>query len=502
MADSQGQKTCIKFYSTEETYGFLSNFSSNSVLVNGITWPTVEHWYQAQKFIGKEGFEAVLRADTPARAKKIGSNKNSPYGPLRKDWEEIKEDVMFAGLVAKFTQNRKLSERLLATGNVHLVEHAKKDSYWGDGGNGNGRNRLGALLERVRDELKAGVLKPSKKNVRFPPEKQENVELKEKEKEKEKEQAETEDAEEEEEEEVEEEEEEEVVVEGTQTQVNNYKNESSADGSNEDVFPENSNNNNNSTNTNTNNTNTNTNTNNDNVNSAAVISGSSANNGNDNVVDGDENEIEENTNHTQSAPGPRVISQKRIKTKARRGVWKDEAGRSLFEMDETTPGQVLLVGGEGISIPVSALPSNAKIVVKRNQFSRRNEATEAELENNDDDDNDDNDDVQQYIYRPKKKETLGDYLGTKNINNEKPSQSESAEFLMSPTKCLDAAQTNLELYHFLDASDPTKNQVKNNLYRIRDALISFISQSTSLDDNTMNQMLSQLTVLNDVVGQA
>jgi N-glycosidase YbiA len=35
---------------------------------------------------------------------------------------------------------------------AQLVEHTANDSYWGDGGDGSGRNRLGALLEQVRAE--------------------------------------------------------------------------------------------------------------------------------------------------------------------------------------------------------------------------------------------------------------------------------------------------------------------------------------------------------------
>ena len=41
----------IKFYSTsEETYGCFSNFSRHPVQIDGTTWPTTEHYYQAMKF--------------------------------------------------------------------------------------------------------------------------------------------------------------------------------------------------------------------------------------------------------------------------------------------------------------------------------------------------------------------------------------------------------------------------------------------------------------------
>ena len=35
-----------------------------------------------------------------------------------------------------------------------MIEHRKADSYWGDGGNGTGKNKLGKLLMRLRTELR------------------------------------------------------------------------------------------------------------------------------------------------------------------------------------------------------------------------------------------------------------------------------------------------------------------------------------------------------------
>ena len=65
---------------------------------------------------------------------------------------------MYKALIAKFTQHENLKEQLIATGNSFLVEHTKRDKYWGDGGDGGndtkGRNMLGKLLVRVRTELK------------------------------------------------------------------------------------------------------------------------------------------------------------------------------------------------------------------------------------------------------------------------------------------------------------------------------------------------------------
>jgi ribA/ribD-fused uncharacterized protein len=61
---------------------------------------------------------------------------------------------MLEAVRAKFTQHDDLKEILLGTGDAKLVEHTEWDSYWGDGGDGSGKNRLGHILMQVREELR------------------------------------------------------------------------------------------------------------------------------------------------------------------------------------------------------------------------------------------------------------------------------------------------------------------------------------------------------------
>ena len=61
---------------------------------------------------------------------------------------------MLEALRAKFRQHPDLAERLLSSGDRLLVEHTRNDTYWGDGGDGTGMNRLGHLLMQVRTELR------------------------------------------------------------------------------------------------------------------------------------------------------------------------------------------------------------------------------------------------------------------------------------------------------------------------------------------------------------
>ena len=61
---------------------------------------------------------------------------------------------MYKALQAKFYQHKRLGQQLRDTGDRDLIEHSPYDSYWGDGGDGTGKNRLGLLLMRLRDDMK------------------------------------------------------------------------------------------------------------------------------------------------------------------------------------------------------------------------------------------------------------------------------------------------------------------------------------------------------------
>ncbi|KAJ9463546.1 N-glycosidase YbiA [Diplonema papillatum] len=109
-------------------------------------------------------FRDVAGMRTPGQAASAGRDRKRP---LRSDWERVKEDVMYAALRAKFTQNKDCYEELMQTRGLTLVEHTANDSYWGDGGDPHwtltgaaageclGKNRLGTLLTKLRIEFEA-----------------------------------------------------------------------------------------------------------------------------------------------------------------------------------------------------------------------------------------------------------------------------------------------------------------------------------------------------------
>ena len=128
----------------------LSNFSPPGIEVDGVFWPTVEHYFQAQKFSDPTVRERIRHAPTPKEARALGQSRSLA---LRVDWDNIREEVMLKGLRLKF-QIQKARELLLSTGTRTLVESSPFDYFWACGQDGSGQNRLGHLLMLIREELR------------------------------------------------------------------------------------------------------------------------------------------------------------------------------------------------------------------------------------------------------------------------------------------------------------------------------------------------------------
>lgn len=132
-------------------YRWLSNFAESAVEFEGIQYPTVEHAYQAAKTLSKNDRAVIAGASTPGLAKRMGQQVL-----LRKDWENIKLQVMGDLLVEKFTKHADLKQQLLDTGDTWLIE----GNYWGDTFwgvcRGKGENMLGLMLMFIRQEIKEG----------------------------------------------------------------------------------------------------------------------------------------------------------------------------------------------------------------------------------------------------------------------------------------------------------------------------------------------------------
>lgn len=145
---------------------FLSNFYPVTIEHQGIKYPSVEHYYVAMKIKNDQQIdgkylsyvdcrELIAKMNDPAKVKQFGKVLK-----LRKDWDDVKLDVMLWGIREKF-KNEELKELLLSTEGEELVE----SNWWGDKfwgvSKGEGENHLGKILMRVREELIKVEKKPS-----------------------------------------------------------------------------------------------------------------------------------------------------------------------------------------------------------------------------------------------------------------------------------------------------------------------------------------------------
>ena len=129
-------------------YRFLSNFYPAEVELVGVTYPTVEHAYQASKTLIPTEREIIRAAKTPGQAKALGRRVS-----IVPEWNQIRIGIMRDLLSKKFA-NKVLRAELVETGDAQLIE----GNYWGDTFwgvcRGKGQNWLGKILMEVREELK------------------------------------------------------------------------------------------------------------------------------------------------------------------------------------------------------------------------------------------------------------------------------------------------------------------------------------------------------------
>ncbi|BAY10694.1 NADAR family protein [Calothrix sp. NIES-2098] len=142
----------IYFYSVREQYGCFSNFSPHGFELDELYWPTSEHYFQAQKFVGTLHLEQIRLVKSPKDAARMGRERSRP---LRPDWEEVKDDIMRMAVLRKFETHADIREILLATNNEEIIENSPIDFYWGCGSDGSGKNMLGIILMEVREILRS-----------------------------------------------------------------------------------------------------------------------------------------------------------------------------------------------------------------------------------------------------------------------------------------------------------------------------------------------------------
>lgn len=147
----------IHFYSVSDDYGEFSNFAAYPITLKKKRWPTAEHYFQAQKFKDAKSQEEIRKANSPMLAARMGRDRKRR---LRRDWNSARVNVMREAVLAKFIQHPELQKLLISTGELKIVEHTENDDFWGDGGDGSGKNMLGRILMSIRQQLQEELVSP------------------------------------------------------------------------------------------------------------------------------------------------------------------------------------------------------------------------------------------------------------------------------------------------------------------------------------------------------
>ena len=146
------------FLKTKEKHGGLSNMAGGfPLMVNGLPIRTSEALYQACRFPHLPDLQREIIAErSPMTAKMKGKPHRHNSRP---DWDAVRVKIMRWCLQVKLAQNwDKFSELLLETGDMPIVEHSRRDDFWGakpiDGETLVGTNALGRLLMELRERVK------------------------------------------------------------------------------------------------------------------------------------------------------------------------------------------------------------------------------------------------------------------------------------------------------------------------------------------------------------
>jgi hypothetical protein len=154
----------ICFHNPNEENAYLSNWYPSPFTVEKKNFSSMEQFMMYRKAIcfGDEAVATnILSTDDASQIKALGRQVSNYDEHI---WNGIRQIVVYEGLLAKFSQNEDLKDRLKSTGEAILAECAVKDLIWGvglsmkdpnrlDKTKWKGQNLLGYTLMMVRERL-------------------------------------------------------------------------------------------------------------------------------------------------------------------------------------------------------------------------------------------------------------------------------------------------------------------------------------------------------------
>lgn len=154
----------ICFHNPEEEYGWLSNWYLSPFEVGGIRFSSMEQYMMYEKAVTFGDLAVAKQILAEVDVAKIKAYGRQVANYEETVWNGIRQIVVYCGLLAKFSQNEDLREKLKATGSEILAECAVHDTIWGIGlsmcdpdrldiKKWRGQNLLGFALMQVRGKI-------------------------------------------------------------------------------------------------------------------------------------------------------------------------------------------------------------------------------------------------------------------------------------------------------------------------------------------------------------
>ena len=150
MLETPSEEDSI-FFSRSDVDEPLSSYSEYGFELEGVFWPSVEHYFQGMKFENEDYRQRVRSAGHPKQAAKLGGTR---FKRARRDWSKLQLVVMTRAVYTKCRTHPEVASRLLATGDKKLVENSQYDYFWGCGRDRRGHNNYGKVLMDVRNRLR------------------------------------------------------------------------------------------------------------------------------------------------------------------------------------------------------------------------------------------------------------------------------------------------------------------------------------------------------------
>jgi len=177
MDEKIGTDDILPFYSKNSPFSqFYPCKFSDVVDGNHLTFNCTEQYMmyiKTRTFHDTKTAKLIMKETSPLQIKKLGRQVR-PFDD--KIWNGVAEIIVRRGNMLKFIQNKELAQILMATGKKILAEASPRDRKWGVGlgvknpkiynqSTWRGKNLLGFILMKVREDLMNGLPRDGKKIV-------------------------------------------------------------------------------------------------------------------------------------------------------------------------------------------------------------------------------------------------------------------------------------------------------------------------------------------------